>query len=73
LAVVADATLVRTVLLPAFMPVLGTWCWWAPKWLTRLHERFGISEGHAIAHQTPAQQEISEAAMAPATYAAQER
>ncbi len=73
LAVVADATLVRTVLLPAFMPVLGTWCWWAPKWLTRLHERFGISEGHAVAHQTPAQQEISEAAMAPATYAAQGR
>jgi len=52
LAVAADATLVRVVLLPAFMPVLGTWCWWAPKWLAWLHERFGISEGSAIADQT---------------------
>ena len=73
LSVVADATLVRTVLLPAFMPMLGTWCWWAPKWLTRLHERFGISEGHAVTHQTHAPQEISDAATAPATYAVQER
>jgi uncharacterized membrane protein YdfJ with MMPL/SSD domain len=73
LAVAADATLVRMVLLPALMPVLGTWCWWAPKWLARLHERFGISEGHAVAHQTYAQQEVSAAATAPAMYALQER
>jgi uncharacterized membrane protein YdfJ with MMPL/SSD domain len=44
LAVAADATLVRMVLLPAFMRALGTWCWWAPGWLSRLHERIGISE-----------------------------
>ncbi|WP_077100060.1 MMPL family transporter [Mycobacterium terramassiliense] len=44
LAVVVDATLVRTVLLPAFMHVLGTRNWWAPAWLARLHERFGISD-----------------------------
>jgi uncharacterized membrane protein YdfJ with MMPL/SSD domain len=48
LAVVVDATLVRMVLLPAFMHVLGTWCWWAPKSLARLQERFGISDGHAV-------------------------
>jgi RND superfamily putative drug exporter len=45
LAVIVDATLVRMVLLPAVMRGLGTWCWWAPKPLTWLHERFGITEG----------------------------
>ncbi|OMC12106.1 MMPL family transporter [Mycobacterium sp. SP-6446] len=44
LAVFADATLVRMVLVPAFMHVMGRWNWWAPKPLVRLHERFGISE-----------------------------
>jgi len=45
LAVAADATLVRMVLVPAFMHVMGRWNWWAPKPLAWLHERFGISEG----------------------------
>jgi putative drug exporter of the RND superfamily len=44
LAVLADATLVRMVLVPAFMHMLGRWSWWAPKPLVWLHERFGISE-----------------------------
>ncbi len=48
LAVLADATLVRMVLVPAFMHVLGQWSWWAPKPLVRLHERFGISESEAV-------------------------
>jgi RND superfamily putative drug exporter len=43
-AVLVDATLVRMVLVPAFMHVLGRWNWWAPKLLVRLHERIGISE-----------------------------
>ena len=45
LAVIADATLVRMVLVPAFMHVTGRWNWWAPKPLAWLHDRFGISEG----------------------------
>jgi RND superfamily putative drug exporter len=45
LAVLADATLVRMALLPAFMHVMGRWNWWAPPPLARLHERFGLSEG----------------------------
>ncbi len=45
LAVLVDATLVRMVLVPAFMHVMGRWNWWAPKHLVWLHERFGISEG----------------------------
>ncbi|MDT5346942.1 MAG: putative drug exporter of the superfamily, partial [Mycobacterium sp.] len=54
LAVFADATLVRMVLVPAFMHVMGRWNWWAPKPLVWIHERFGISE--AGAELTPAQQ-----------------
>jgi uncharacterized membrane protein YdfJ with MMPL/SSD domain len=65
LAVIVDATLVRMVLLPAFMHALGTWCWWAPGWLARLHRRFGISDGHAA--------RISDTATAPASHAVQER
>jgi RND superfamily putative drug exporter len=44
LAILADATLVRMALVPAFMHVLGRWNWWAPKPLARLHERIGFSE-----------------------------
>lgn len=44
LAVLADATLVRMVLVPAFMRVLGRWNWWAPKPLVRLHDRIGLNE-----------------------------
>ena len=44
LAVLVDATLVRMVLVPAFMHVLGRWNWWAPKPLARLHGRIGFSE-----------------------------
>ncbi|MCV7415159.1 MMPL family transporter [Mycolicibacterium litorale] len=48
LAVLADATLVRMVLVPAFMRVLGRWNWWSPKPLARVHGRFGISEGAPV-------------------------
>ena len=44
LAVLVDATLVRMVLVPAFMHLLGTRNWWAPKPLVWLHERFGLSD-----------------------------
>ena len=45
LAILVDATLVRMVLLPAFMHAMGKWNWWAPKWMSRIHERFGIEDG----------------------------
>ena len=44
LAILMDATLVRMLLMPAFMRVLGPLNWWAPRPLARLHRRFGISE-----------------------------
>jgi RND superfamily putative drug exporter len=43
-AVVIDATLVRMLLVPATMTLLGRWNWWAPAPLRRLHARFGITE-----------------------------
>jgi putative drug exporter of the RND superfamily len=45
LAVVVDATVVRSLLVPATMKLLGEWNWWAPAPLRRLHDRFGLSEG----------------------------
>ncbi|KUI30914.1 hypothetical protein AU196_24305 [Mycobacterium sp. IS-1742] len=39
LALLLDATLIRMVLLPVFMQVLGRWNWWAPAPLARLHQR----------------------------------
>ena len=50
LAVLMDATLVRLVLVPAFMRVAGKWNWWAPKPLRALHEKFGISESGDTRH-----------------------
>jgi RND superfamily putative drug exporter len=44
LAILVDATLVRLVLVPAFMHVMGRWNWWAPKPLVKLHSVLGISE-----------------------------
>jgi RND superfamily putative drug exporter len=41
-AVVIDATLVRMLLVPATMTLLGEWNWWAPGPLRRLHDRIGI-------------------------------
>ena len=44
-AVAVDATLVRMLLVPAVMTLLGERNWWAPAPLRRLHARFGVSEG----------------------------
>jgi RND superfamily putative drug exporter len=53
LAVLVDATLVRMVLLPAFMRVMGEWNWWAPRPLVRLHARFGISDDGPTVRTAP--------------------
>lgn len=51
LAVLMDATLVRGLMVPAFMRLAGDWNWWAPRPLRRLHARFGLRE-----HVLPAEQ-----------------
>jgi RND superfamily putative drug exporter len=43
-AVLVDAFVVRSTLVPALMKLAGDWNWWSPAPLRRLHERFGISE-----------------------------
>ncbi|MBJ7355031.1 MAG: MMPL family transporter [Thermoleophilaceae bacterium] len=45
LAVAIDATLIRALLVPALMAMLGEYNWWAPRWMKRIYERFGLSEG----------------------------
>ena len=47
LAVLIDATIIRALLVPSLMELLGSWNWWAPKPLRRVHTRFGISEAPA--------------------------
>jgi RND superfamily putative drug exporter len=42
--VILDATVVRALLVPSLMRLLGKWNWWAPRPLRRLQERFGFSE-----------------------------
>jgi putative drug exporter of the RND superfamily len=44
IAVVLDATVVRMLLVPATMKLMGRWNWWAPPSLRRLHDRFGLVE-----------------------------
>jgi uncharacterized membrane protein YdfJ with MMPL/SSD domain len=44
-AVVIDAAVVRALLVPSLMQLLGEWNWWAPRPLRRLHGRIGLSEG----------------------------
>ena len=43
-AILLDATVVRVLLVPAFMRIAGRANWWAPAGLRRFHDRFGLSE-----------------------------
>lgn len=49
LAVLMDAMVVRSLLVPAIMRLTGRATWWAPAPLRRFHERFGLSEGEPAA------------------------
>jgi putative drug exporter of the RND superfamily len=42
--VMIDATIVRALLVPSLMRLLGEWNWWAPAPLRRLQARFGFSD-----------------------------
>jgi RND superfamily putative drug exporter len=44
IAVLVDATIVRALLVPSLMRLLGDWNWWAPRPLRRLHRRAGLDE-----------------------------
>jgi RND superfamily putative drug exporter len=49
IAVLVDATIVRTLLVPATMKLLGERNWWAPAPLRRFHKRFGLHEAPSSA------------------------
>jgi putative drug exporter of the RND superfamily len=51
-AILIDATIVRGVLLPASMKLLGDWNWYLPSWLEWL-PRFDVSEPEAPAEPAP--------------------
>jgi putative drug exporter of the RND superfamily len=53
-AVLVDATIVRLVLVPSTMELLGDWNWWIPKWLDRILPRV-----HVAAHKS-LEQELDE-------------
>ncbi|OHT81422.1 MMPL family transporter [Mycobacteroides saopaulense] len=44
IAILVDATIIRMLLVPSFMRMLGRFNWWAPKPLVKLHERIGFSD-----------------------------
>jgi putative drug exporter of the RND superfamily len=44
-AVLIDASIIRALLVPALMRLLGQWNWWAPRPLRRLYARLGLAEG----------------------------
>ncbi|MFD9265071.1 MMPL family transporter [Streptomyces goshikiensis] len=54
LAVLMDAMVVRSLLVPAVMKLTGKATWWAPGPLRRLHTRFGLSEGESAPAAVPA-------------------
>ncbi len=47
-AVLVDAFVVRSTLVPSLMALLGEWNWWSPPWLRRVHERIGLGESWAV-------------------------
>jgi RND superfamily putative drug exporter len=44
-AVLLDATIIRMLLVPAFMRIAGAANWWAPARLRAVHDRIGLREG----------------------------
>ncbi len=53
-AVIVDATLVRALVVPALMRLLGRANWWAPKPLARLHRRINLGESGPVEGRTAA-------------------
>jgi RND superfamily putative drug exporter len=61
-AILIDATLVRMVLVPSVMELLGNANWWMPSWLDRVVPRLGVEvdvalptgDGRAVEGQAPA-------------------
>jgi RND superfamily putative drug exporter len=50
-AIVVDASLIRLLIVPATMTILGPAAWWAPRWLDRLLRRDGTEAADRTAPQ----------------------
>jgi len=61
-ALIVDATIVRVLLVPATMRLLGRANWWAPRPLRRLYARYGIREDDAQSPPAPTRPAASEPA-----------
>jgi RND superfamily putative drug exporter len=62
-AVLVDATIVRLVLVPSTMELLGDWNWWMPKWLDRILPRVHVEANKSLEEeleQLRAEQEAAE-------------
>jgi RND superfamily putative drug exporter len=53
LAVLIDASIIRALLVPSLMELLGKWNWWAPGPLRRLHDRIGMRESKGRGPELP--------------------
>jgi RND superfamily putative drug exporter len=54
IAIALDATLVRLILVPAAMKLMGDWNWWMPSWLDRLIPNLSFEGGKPEAEPAPA-------------------
>ncbi|AFA71634.1 putative integral membrane protein, MMPL family [Gordonia polyisoprenivorans VH2] len=43
-ALILDATIIRMLLVPSVMKLLGDDCWWAPRWMRTLQRKIGLGE-----------------------------
>jgi RND superfamily putative drug exporter len=65
-AILVDATVVRGLLVPAFMRLFGAANWWAPRPLRAVHARFGLSGGGPAPAPLPAPRTPDQSSTPPA-------
>ncbi|MEE8407213.1 MAG: MMPL family transporter [Acidimicrobiia bacterium] len=58
-AVLIDATIVRIILVPATMRLLGEWNWWLPKWLDRILPRVSLERDTHELNEEPKRESVS--------------
>jgi len=63
-AILLDATIVRMLLVPATMELLGDRNWWLPRWLDRLLPTFDVEGEVAAARPVDVQDEVEEQELA---------
>ena len=60
IALLLDATVVRMFLVPSIMKLLGSDCWWAPRWMKRVQQRIGLDEVYLADERKPAEPQAPE-------------